>query len=183
MSSDRPAQHQHQQQQHQQHQQQQPSAGPDTRYLLSAYEDPKLRMAAAAAAASYPYLFPAAAAAVAPHLAEYANGHSINPAAAVALVSPPHPSFFSALHLNSHVMSSVLLKGLGRNLPLLSSDFMPHPGDMYASALRGVGMGVGPPEAQDADVKDDPKAELEGMDLWKRFHSIGTEMVITKSGR
>ncbi|CAG5121710.1 unnamed protein product [Candidula unifasciata] len=113
-------------------------------------------MAAAAAAASYPYLFSAAAA---PHLAEYANGHSISPAAAVALVSQQHPSFFSALHLNSHVMSSVLLKGLGRNLPLLNSDFMPHPGDMYASALRGVGMGVGPPEAQDADVKDDPKAE------------------------
>jgi len=31
----------------------------------------------------------------------------------------------------------------------------------------------------------DPKisVKLEGLDLWKRFHSIGTEMIITKNGR
>ena len=34
-----------------------------------------------------------------------------------------------------------------------------------------------------SDVMDDPKVELEGKDLWKNFHEIGTEMVITKSGR
>ncbi|XP_012945362.1 putative uncharacterized protein DDB_G0291608 [Aplysia californica] len=140
---------------------------------------------AAAAAASYPYFLPAAAAA--PHLTagDYAGGHAgINPAAAAAaLVSPPHPSFFSAaLHLNPHAMSSALLKGLSRNMPLLAPDFMGHPSDVYAAAFRGMGM-VGPPEAQDADVKDDPKAELEGLELWKQFHHIGTEMVITKSGR
>ena len=30
---------------------------------------------------------------------------------------------------------------------------------------------------------DDPKVELENSDLWRKFHDIGTEMVITKTGR
>ena len=30
---------------------------------------------------------------------------------------------------------------------------------------------------------DDPKAELENKNLWDQFHQIGTEMVITKTGR
>lgn len=34
-----------------------------------------------------------------------------------------------------------------------------------------------------ADVTDDLKVELDGKDLWKNFHELGTEMVITKSGR
>lgn len=33
------------------------------------------------------------------------------------------------------------------------------------------------------DVKDDPKVTLEQKDLWDKFHKLGTEMVITKSGR
>ncbi|BFZ04360.1 hypothetical protein BsWGS_07399 [Bradybaena similaris] len=174
MSSDRP------QQQQQHHQAQHPQQPPtDARFLISPYDNPKLRMATAA---SFPYFMPTASA-ISAHINDYTNGHSINQAAAIALVSPPHASFFSGLQLNSHVMSSSLLKGLGRSLPLLHPDFMPHPGDVYAAALRGVGMGIVSPEALDADVKDDPKAELEGLDLWKKFHSIGTEMVITKSGR
>jgi len=32
-------------------------------------------------------------------------------------------------------------------------------------------------------VVDDPKVELESGDLWERFYELGTEMVITKSGR
>ena len=192
MSSERPQPQQQQQQQQQ---------GPDPRYLIPAYDEPsKLRMAvaaaAAAAASSYPYFMPGAGPVAPPHLADYTNGH-----AAASLVSPPHASLFQALHqLAPHSVSAALLKGLGRNMPLLPGghpDMMGphhhHPADMYAAALRGVGMGAmglnsaavagGPPEGQDADVKDDPKAELEGCDLWKKFHSIGTEMVITKSGR
>ncbi|XP_015925371.2 T-box transcription factor TBX3 [Parasteatoda tepidariorum] len=38
-----------------------------------------------------------------------------------------------------------------------------------------------PPE--DDGVKDDPKVTLESKDLWDQFHQLGTEMVITKSGR
>ncbi|XP_020320526.1 T-box transcription factor TBX2b isoform X1 [Oncorhynchus kisutch] len=33
------------------------------------------------------------------------------------------------------------------------------------------------------EVEDDPKVNLEAKDLWDQFHKIGTEMVITKSGR
>lgn len=43
---------------------------------------------------------------------------------------------------------------------------------------------VRPPfEPEDDGVEDDPKVTLEAKDLWERFHSLGTEMVITKSGR
>ncbi|GBP84097.1 Optomotor-blind protein [Eumeta japonica] len=37
-----------------------------------------------------------------------------------------------------------------------------------------------PPD--DDGVVDDPKVTLEGKDLWEKFHKLGTEMVITKSG-
>lgn len=32
-------------------------------------------------------------------------------------------------------------------------------------------------------LDDDPKVTLESKNLWKEFHKMGTEMVITKSGR
>ncbi|XP_064459990.1 T-box transcription factor TBX3-like isoform X2 [Ornithodoros turicata] len=38
-------------------------------------------------------------------------------------------------------------------------------------------------EPEDDGVQDDPKVTLEGKDLWGRFHELGTEMIITKSGR
>ncbi|CAM9965238.1 unnamed protein product [Lampetra fluviatilis] len=41
-------------------------------------------------------------------------------------------------------------------------------------------------EADDCSVaaaEDDPRVTLEGKELWDQFHGIGTEMVITKSGR
>ncbi|XP_073471355.1 T-box transcription factor TBX2 [Aquarana catesbeiana] len=36
---------------------------------------------------------------------------------------------------------------------------------------------------QDEEVEDDPKVNLEAKELWDQFHKLGTEMVITKSGR
>ncbi|XP_034237200.1 optomotor-blind protein-like isoform X2 [Thrips palmi] len=36
---------------------------------------------------------------------------------------------------------------------------------------------------EDDGVVDDPKVTLESKDLWDKFHKLGTEMVITKSGR
>ncbi|XP_075746177.1 uncharacterized protein LOC119172414 isoform X3 [Rhipicephalus microplus] len=38
-------------------------------------------------------------------------------------------------------------------------------------------------EPEDDGVQDDPKVNLEGKDLWQRFCELGTEMIITKSGR
>ena len=39
------------------------------------------------------------------------------------------------------------------------------------------------PPPEDDKVQDDPKVTLEHKELWNKFHSKGTEMVITKSGR
>ena len=33
------------------------------------------------------------------------------------------------------------------------------------------------------EEKDIIQVELQGSELWKRFHDIGTEMIITKAGR
>ena len=39
------------------------------------------------------------------------------------------------------------------------------------------------PAVEDDGVTDDPKVSLESKDLWEKFHGLGIEMVITKSGR
>ena len=39
------------------------------------------------------------------------------------------------------------------------------------------------PLAEEENVNDDPKVTLDQKELWDQFHKIGTEMVITKSGR
>ncbi|XP_076364169.1 T-box transcription factor TBX3-like isoform X2 [Tachypleus tridentatus] len=38
-------------------------------------------------------------------------------------------------------------------------------------------------EPDDDGVQDDPKVTLESKELWERFHTFGTEMVVTKTGR
>ncbi|XP_070205063.1 T-box transcription factor TBX6-like isoform X2 [Littorina saxatilis] len=51
--------------------------------------------------------------------------------------------------------------------------------------LGGVGMGMGmaPPGAENNNVDKNIKVTLENRDLWSKFHSLGTEMIITKTGR
>ncbi|XP_077409614.1 T-box transcription factor TBX18 [Vanacampus margaritifer] len=39
------------------------------------------------------------------------------------------------------------------------------------------------PAAVCGNGSEDPRVDLQGSDLWKRFHEIGTEMIITKAGR
>jgi len=55
------------------------------------------------------------------------------------------------------------------------------------SGLNGLANGMNRPnnmiELEDDGVQDNPKVCLESKDLWERFHQLGTEMVITKSGR
>ncbi|XP_029030442.1 T-box transcription factor TBX3-like [Betta splendens] len=46
---------------------------------------------------------------------------------------------------------------------------------VHALSVKGV--------RPDEEVADDPKVTLESKSLWKEFHKMGTEMVITKSGR
>lgn len=56
-----------------------------------------------------------------------------------------------------------------------------------AGGLRGVACSSSDTGVDDAGsavaAADDPKVELDSHDLWERFHELGTEMVITKSGR
>ena len=40
-----------------------------------------------------------------------------------------------------------------------------------------------PPPQEEEEVKDDPKVTLEQKELWEQFHALGTEMVVTKTGR
>ncbi|KAG8156252.1 hypothetical protein JTE90_013107 [Oedothorax gibbosus] len=53
--------------------------------------------------------------------------------------------------------------------------------DVLGPQMRPSLRGLEPPE--DDGIKDDPKVNLEAKDLWDQFHTFGTEMVITKSGR
>lgn len=92
----------------------------------------------------------------------------------------------------------------GSLLPKLSH--LTHPGASYEEVLAAqqaataaavavatgggpgsTGHGVPRPlraiQPEEDGVVDDPKVTLEGKDLWERFHKLGTEMVITKSGR
>ncbi|GFY41713.1 optomotor-blind protein [Trichonephila inaurata madagascariensis] len=56
----------------------------------------------------------------------------------------------------------------------------PYPAKEY---FPGGGYCVPTEDEEDDGVTDDPEVSLESKDLWTRFHALGTEMVITKSGR
>lgn len=45
----------------------------------------------------------------------------------------------------------------------------PQPGGVCTALVSGTG--------------EEIHVDLQGSDLWKRFHEIGTEMIITKAGR
>lgn len=45
----------------------------------------------------------------------------------------------------------------------------PQPAAVCAASVTGTG--------------EETRVDLQGSDLWKRFHEIGTEMIITKAGR
>lgn len=70
--------------------------------------------------------------------------------------------------------SSILpkLQSMGRG-PLTPADLL---GYQHLRPIRSL-------EPPESEVQDDPKVELEGKDLWEQFNNVGTEMVITKSGR
>ena len=63
-------------------------------------------------------------------------------------------------------------------------DPMMQSGLMGGSAMGAMGA-TGPTNNNSTAVNPDPniKVNLENDDLWKSFHKIGTEMIITKMGR
>ncbi|XP_051552072.1 T-box transcription factor TBX2b-like isoform X1 [Myxocyprinus asiaticus] len=92
-----------------------------------------------------------------------------------AFLAAAQPSFFPALTLPpglskplaDHALSGAAEAGLHAAL-----------GHHHQAHLRSF-KSLEPEE----DVEDDPKVTLEAKELWDQFHKIGTEMVITKSGR
>ena len=58
---------------------------------------------------------------------------------------------------------------------------------MAGAGLMGGGAAPGAPNNNNTNSAANPdpniKVNLENEDLWKRFHQIGTEMIITKMGR
>lgn len=53
-----------------------------------------------------------------------------------------------------------------------------------ATAFLSCGGGSGDRSSGEClEEKDAIQVELQGSELWKRFHDIGTEMIITKAGR
>ena len=83
------------------------------------------------------------------------------------------------------------MHGLFGKLPPFSSSTSPliTAEDMLASHSLSMTTGAGPGapltsfEPEDDGIEDKPSVCLESKDLWERFHGLGTEMVITKSGR
>ncbi|KAI5098947.1 T-box transcription factor TBX2b, partial [Silurus meridionalis] len=94
-----------------------------------------------------------------------------------AFLAAAQPSFFPALALPP----AALTKPLTEHSLAGAAEAALHPALSHhhqAAHLRSL-KSLEPEE----EVEDDPKVTLEAKDLWDQFHKLGTEMVITKSGR
>uniref|UniRef100_A0A336M1P3 CSON010549 protein n=1 Tax=Culicoides sonorensis TaxID=179676 RepID=A0A336M1P3_CULSO len=112
--------------------------------------------------APQPY-FPAAALAA---LSSTASGHHshLYPGTLLPKLPPHHPHAHHALGTPYTTAEDVVLAAVAAHQ---------HPA---MRPLRGF-------QPEDDGIVDDPKVTLEGKELWEKFHKLGTEMVITKSGR
>ena len=93
-----------------------------------------------------------------------------------------HPHYLSALGHHG-IQPPGLPASILPKLQSMSGRTPFSPSDLFMSHGLPRGLPRPPVVPQEDDVKDDPKIELEGKDLWDQFHEFGTEMVITKSGR
>lgn len=110
-----------------------------------------------------PY-FPAAALAALTNSSAGAHSH-LYPASLLPKLSHHHPLPHHGLGTPYTTAEDVVLAAVAAH--------QHHPS---IRPLRGF-------QPEDDGVVDDPKVTLEGKDLWEKFHKLGTEMVITKSGR
>lgn len=91
------------------------------------------------------------------------------------------PSDYGSLLAQQQYLSNIALQSPGYAASLLPKlGRGPLGGDILHSLSSRHLRGMDTPESE---VHDDPKVELDSKDLWDQFHKIGTEMVITKSGR
>jgi hypothetical protein len=107
--------------------------------------------------------------------------YGVNP---LLITTPPHyfpPVASSSLHPHAFQGMGALWHKLHQTM---ASRFAGGAPDMFH--FHGMPRPLRPPmfDPQENDnVKDDPKVELDGKELWQQFHDKETEMVITKSGR
>ncbi|KAL0597052.1 T-box transcription factor TBX2 [Plecturocebus cupreus] len=103
-----------------------------------------------------------------------------------AFLAAAQPSFFPALALPPGALAKPLpdpgLAGAAAAAAAAAAEaglhvsaLGPHPPAAHLRSLKSL-------EPED-EVEDDPKVTLEAKELWDQFHKLGTEMVITKSGR
>lgn len=109
-----------------------------------------------------PGYFPAAA------LAAFGgqNPHGCYPGTLIPKINHPHPHHALTGHPYTTAEDVVLAAAVAAHNH--------HPA--MVRPLRAI-------QPEEDGVVDDPKVTLEGKDLWEKFHKLGTEMVITKSGR
>ena len=87
----------------------------------------------------------------------------------------------AALHHHQGASGGPAMRPLRHPLPPGMLHSAPHP--LGPHHLAGPHHPLVPPHPEEDGVIDDPKVTLEGKELWEKFHKLGTEMVITKSGR
>ena len=152
---------------------------------------------AAAAAAALAAGFNAVSAGAASSASSASSGSSSTAQPATSAPPPPASAASSQSNSTSTASVSVSMSGLpGLNTAsynaatssLLAPRFPYGPEDVLASAAASAAAAahlrpLRTLPAEDDGVTDDPKVSLEAKDLWEKFHGLGTEMVITKSGR
>ncbi|XP_038107742.1 optomotor-blind protein isoform X3 [Culex quinquefasciatus] len=121
-------------------------------------------VAAGAAAANSPY-FPAAALAALSGGGHGGHPGHLYPGALLPKLPPHHPHPHHPLGAAYTTAEDVVMAAVAAH--------QHHPAMRPLRALQ----------PEDDGVVDDPKVTLEGKELWEKFHKLGTEMVITKSGR
>ncbi|NXX10334.1 TBX2B factor, partial [Podargus strigoides] len=95
-----------------------------------------------------------------------------------AFLAAAQPSFFPALALPPAALAKPMPDpGLGgaAEAGLHVSALGHHHQAAHLRSLKSL--------EPEEEVEDDPKVTLEAKELWDQFHKLGTEMVITKSGR
>ncbi|KRX44079.1 T-box transcription factor TBX2 [Trichinella murrelli] len=99
------------------------------------------------------------------------------------------PTFVTPASSYLHSLSSLVPTApqLG---PSMHTNLLPRFGTGVSEELLNAAHGcntlpstAGSVDEQTDNLVDDPKVELESRELWDEFHVLGTEMVITKSGR
>ncbi|XP_018562028.1 optomotor-blind protein isoform X1 [Anoplophora glabripennis] len=118
--------------------------------------------ASANASPAGPAFFPTAALAA---FGAQQGPHGCYPGTLIPKINHPHPHHALTGHPYTTAEDVVLAAVAAHNH---------HPA--MVRPLRAI-------QPEEDGVVDDPKVTLEGKDLWEKFHKLGTEMVITKSGR